>query len=87
MARAQNLGQWRFSRGFAKAHEIIDRAIDLRLFDAKLRRSAGEATPVPRDFFGSSASAGLRVFHISHDAPNLDGVEQPVKYWPRPTGS
>jgi hypothetical protein len=35
MARAQNLGQRRLSRGFAKTHEIIDRAIDLRLFDAR----------------------------------------------------
>ncbi|MGZ9085799.1 MAG: hypothetical protein ACXW3R_09670 [Rhodoplanes sp.] len=68
MARAQNLGQRRLSRGFAKAHEIIDRAIDLRLFDARFRRSACDATPLPRDFFRSSGSAGMRVFYISRDA-------------------
>ncbi|PWB91978.1 hypothetical protein C5688_02950 [Methylocystis sp. MitZ-2018] len=51
MARAQNLGQRRLSRGFAKAHEIIDRAIDLRLFDARFRRSACDATRLPRVFF------------------------------------
>jgi len=68
MARAQNLGQRRLSRGFAKAHEIIDRAINLCLFDARFRRSAREATRLPRVFFRSAASAGLRVFYISHDA-------------------
>jgi hypothetical protein len=68
MARAQNLGQRRLSRGFAKAHEIIDRASDLRLFDARFRRSACDATRLPRDFFRSAASAGQRVFYISHDA-------------------
>jgi hypothetical protein len=68
MARAQNLGQRRLSRGFAKAHEIIDRAIDLRLSHARFRRSACDATRLPRVFFRSAASAGQRVFYISQDA-------------------
>lgn len=77
MARMEHFLQRRFSDAFAKARQIINRTINLGLFEARLRRQARDAASMPSDddrfaaFDGGQKfrQSGLRVgrLHFSHE--------------------
>jgi hypothetical protein len=78
MTRAQNIGQRRFSCAFSKAREIIDRSLDLCLFETRFRGEARDAASMPGDddCFAAlnrsqkfrKASLGVGGLHFSHSS-------------------